>query len=238
MKQDNYVANSRLVQLKDIRVDLNQKVDFNDDNSKYRFDHPIKVCRNTNLVFSAYDLNGLNRVKCAFLGSFVKDEESPYRETDGYTNTSFKVSSCDAKTRYEYDSQTTTDLALTKGRFYTQNSNENLYIDSNVDTECFNSYDSMDKYVFVLDFEPSIDHDSMFNLSALDGLSTYSYNILSDAGFIPHFAYQSLIRYDDSDRDCGTAYTWRNKYLARKNHMQFELLGIDDKKIPDAFTAM
>ena len=30
----------------------------------------------------------------------------------------FKVSSCGAKTRYEYDSQSTVDLALTKGRYF------------------------------------------------------------------------------------------------------------------------
>jgi hypothetical protein len=159
-------------------------------------------------------------------------------ETDNYTNTSFKVSSCEAKTRYEYDSQSTVDLGLTKDRLYSENTDSSVYINGYVTKECFNSYDSNDKYVFVLDFEPSIDHDSMFNLSALSGLSTYSYNILSDAGFIPHFAYQSLIMYDSSDRDCGTAYTWKNKYLARKNHMQFELLGIDDKNIPLEFETM
>ena len=77
LKQDNYVANDRVIQLKDITIDLNERVDFGKDNWKYRFDHPIKVCRNTNFVFSTYDKNGLNRVKCAFLGEFLIFVDSP-----------------------------------------------------------------------------------------------------------------------------------------------------------------
>ena len=33
------------------------------------FDRKIKVCRNTNFVFSALDINGMNRIRCAFLGT-------------------------------------------------------------------------------------------------------------------------------------------------------------------------
>ena len=61
----------------------------------------------------------------------------------------------------------------------------------------------------------------------------YAYNILVDAGYIPHFAYQSLMKYDD--KDGGIAYTWRNKYLVGKEHMQFELLGLDDKQIGNMY---
>lgn len=269
LKQDNYVANDRVIQLKDITIDFNEMVDFGKDNRKYRFDHPIKVCRNTNFVFSTYDKNGLNRVKCAFLGTFVKDDDN--RGSDSYNTLSVKKSSCDAKTRYEYDSRNTTDLSLSKGEYFRKDNdlwmldstsspsakkwNETVmdsenrqYIDEHVAPNPestkqkpweskFNSYDSMDKFVFILDFEPSIDHKSMFDISWYDGLSTYSYNILGDAGYIPHFAYQSLVRYDYGDSG-GTAYTWKNKYLNRKNHMQFELLGLDDKEIPEIFENM
>lgn len=54
---------------------MNHIVDFGDDWRKFRFDHPIKVCRNTNMVFSPYDCNGQNKVKCAFLGVFMDSGE-------------------------------------------------------------------------------------------------------------------------------------------------------------------
>jgi len=245
LKGDTHVVNDRLVQLKDMCVDLNQQVDFNDTDKKYRFDYPIKVCRNTRMVFSAYDRNGSNRMKCAFLGVFDANKE--HYLGNNYANTSCKVSSCMAKTRYEYDSQSTVDLGLTKGRYYLENidsdpsqygDDKDTYLDKYVAKECFNSYDSNDKYVFVLDFDPSIDHKSMFDISWKTGLSTYTYNILGDAGYIPHFAYQSLIRYRADDKDAGVAYTWKNSYTESKDHMQFELLGLDDKALPLTYEAI
>lgn len=112
------------------------------------------------------------------------------------------------------------------------------YIDQDVDGK-FNSYDSMDKYVLVLDFKPSIDNRILFNGSVgrSSGFTAAAYNILGDAGYIPHFAYQSLVKYADGD-DGGTAYTWKNEYLAGKQHMQFELLGIDDADVPVAYDFM
>ena len=114
-------------------------------------------------------------------------------------------------------------------------SGERTYIDQEIRDEKFNSYDSMDKYVMVLDFESPIDSGDLFKRSAESSLNAYSYNILSDAGFIPHFAYQSLVRYDLSDKNCGISHTWKNAYLKDKEHMQFELLGLDDKEIPKAY---
>lgn len=100
----------------------------------------------------------------------------------------------------------------------------------------FNSYDSMDKFVFVIDFQPSIDTKEMFNMNWGNGMSANSYNILSDAGCIPHFAYQSLVKY--ADKDGGIAYTWNNKYLENRDHLQFELLGLDDKAVPKVYDEM
>ena len=58
----------------------------------------MMVCRNTNLVFSPYiDENGMNRVRCAFLGCFIDENDDEYSR--------FKVNSCGAKTRYELDSK-------------------------------------------------------------------------------------------------------------------------------------
>ena len=230
-------------------VDLNQTIPFGEKNAKRMFDKPVKVCRQTNVVFSAYDDQGMNHVKVAFLGVF---DRRPEGEADGAEDefyrmhSEFKVSSCDAKTRYEYDSQSTTDLALTKGRYFDKTDGkwvepgnddwnadisdpeDRVYIDDHVapnptPTEDkpweskFNSYDSNDKYVLVLDIVPSIDSDVLFNMSWDTGMTGHVYNILSDAGCIPHFAYQSLVRY--SDKDGGTAYTWRNKFLKGKNHL-------------------
>lgn len=266
LKSENYAAQDRIIRLDDIRdraprddgtahfgIDINKKVAFSGwDKTKYRFDHPVKVCRNTNMVFSTCDVNGQNRLRCAFLGTFVKDVDE-----NGYTMRSVKTSSCQAKTRYEFDSQSTEDLSLVKGDYFKESDFDGKYVDSNIllgtkgeDEEdpgddippAFNSYDSMDKFVFVLDFQPSIDHKNMFDMSALDGLTCRSYNILSDAGCIPHFAYQSLVKFGDEngkpDRDGGTAYTWTNKYLQNKTHMQFELLGLDDQSIPKLYENM
>jgi hypothetical protein len=131
------------------------------------------------------------------------------------------------------------DLGLVKSGYFKQNPEDGFdnYIDAKVAEKCHNSYDSNDKYVFVLDFQTSIDNRTLF-LNTLDNMMSYSYNILSDAGYIPHFAYQSLVKYSDDDGVDGTAYTWRNKYLKTKNHLQFELLGLDDQRIPKAFDAM
>ena len=67
------------------------------------------------MAFSTYELNGTNRVKCAFLGIFDHGLDQ-----DGTDANSFKVSSCHAKTRYEHDSQNTTSLALVKGRYFSE----------------------------------------------------------------------------------------------------------------------
>lgn len=248
LKQDNFVAMDRVYGLP-VEIDLNDILKFNENNSKFRFDHPVKVCRNTNMVFSPYNANGQNKVKCAFLGVFIDEDEQSYSGDNNYDIKSVKFSTCDAATRYDYDSQSELDLGLVKGGYFEGDdvrwggfkdgisSDSRLYIDGRVAKDCFNSYDSNDKYVFVLDFQTSIDTSDLFLSTRGDAMS-YSYNILSDAGYIPHFAYQSLVKYGEKDKVDGTAYTWHNKYLKTKNHLQFELLGLDDKSIPDAFDAM
>ena len=195
----------------------------------------MKVCRNTNLVFSPYDDGGMNKVRCAFLGVF----DVPFN--DG----SFRRSSCEAKTRYEFDSQSPLDLALTKGRYHLgedeawedSTHGKRRYIDSRI-ASAYNSYDSLDKYVMVMDIQSPLDVKGVFDAGWETSVVSSVYNILGDAGCIPHFAYQSLIGYGSEDRDAGTAYTYRNKYLKTKDHMQFELLGLDDKSIPEAFETM
>ena len=239
LKSDNFSTNPNIVQL-NADIDLNKKVDFGSEHVKYLFDNPVKVCRNTNVAFSVCDINGQDKVKCAFLGNYV----------DGNSTTQFKVSSCGAKTRYGFDSQSEVDLALTKGKYYDGRAYvesrdgeeppiESLrYIDEKIAHRDFNSYDSMDKYVFVIDFDSPLDSQRMFSLTGSTNIRTHVYNVLGDSGYIPHFAYQSLVNYDSSDKDCGTAYTWKNKYLASKDHMQFELLGLDDKGISDVYDTM
>jgi hypothetical protein len=244
LKQDNFSAMDRVYELPIEEIDLNAISDFSDKFLKYRFDHPIKVCRNTNMVFSPYNSNGQNKVKCAFLGVFIEDDEEPHKEKNNYNNKSIRFNTCDGATRYEHDSQSVVDLGLTKGGYFKQNPEHGTdnYIDDFVNDEvlekdAFNSYDSNDKYVFIIDFQTTIDNSTLF-LNTKDNLMFYSYNILSDAGYIPHFAYQSLVKYGEDDGVDGTAYTWRNKYLKTKNHLQFELLGLDDQRIPKAFDAM
>ena len=169
-------------------------------------------------------------------------------------------------TRYEFDSQSTTDLALTKGNYFREDDSwvetdssrsrwtaevssrsDRKYIDEHVAPNPeptdekpweskFNSYDSNDKFVFIIDFGTSIDLKGVFRTGWRNNISSHSYNILGDAGYIPHFAYQSLVKYDG--KDGGTAYTWRNKYLQGKDHMQFELLGLDDKGLTEEFETM
>lgn len=254
LKLQNYAANDQLIRLDDVEIDLNKKVDFMDDKSKYLFDYPIEVCRNTNFVFSTYVLNGMNRIKCAFLGVFAQGQEDD----------TYKVGIAGAKTRYEFDSKSEVELGQLKSRYFKGRSEDwnpgfeneipvedRKYIDMHIlGTEgdpddpdddikpAFNSYDSNDKYVFVLDFKPSIDNKTLFDMGvkAADALTALSYNILGDAGYIPHFAYQSLVKY--GDKDGGIAYTWTSKYLYGKDHLQFELLGLDDKAIPELYENM
>lgn len=75
LKQDNNATTDRISVLGDYVLDLNQKVDFDGSRSAYRFNNPMKVCRNTNVAFSVADVNGLNKVKCAFLGTFQNPDE-------------------------------------------------------------------------------------------------------------------------------------------------------------------
>ena len=125
LKQTNFVTSERIIQIGDedhpIQIDLNETTDFHKKHLKYRFDHPLRVCRNTNFVFSTYELNNMNRLKCAFLGTFMKDDTELPRpngengelknviEDNDYQTTSIKRSSCDAETRYEFDSQSTAE---------------------------------------------------------------------------------------------------------------------------------
>ena len=90
--------------------------------------------------------------------------------------------------------------------------------------------------MFLIDFQPSIDQKMLFDMSSMSGIQTSSYNILCDAGCIPHFAYQSLLKYDPSDPG-GVAYTFRNQHLKGKTHMQFELLGLDSRGLGDIYKA-
>ena len=69
------------------------------------------------------------------------------------------------------------------------NLDERRYIDAHLARKGFNSYDSLDKYVFVIDFEASIDNKNMFDLGWRSGVIASQYNILGDAGYIPHFSY-------------------------------------------------
>ena len=113
MKTDKHVSAQLMTKLKTGVIDLNKMVDFGEDKRNWWFGHPMRVCRNTNLVFSTYEQNGLNKVKCAFLGQFANSFE------DGQHGIySTKRSSCDALTRYEYDSQAAKELSLTKGSHF------------------------------------------------------------------------------------------------------------------------
>ena len=257
LKDDRFVAQKRIFMDQPLNspLDLNKLLDIGKNTSRFLFDHPVKVCRNTNLVFSPYeDGNGMNKVKCAFLGVYM--DKVPKMEKDNHNIKSVSFNTGNGATRYEHDSQSPLDLGLVKSEYYKPwtDGDGNLvldehgnplnignspifgnYIDQRISRECFNSYDSNDKYVFVLEFQSSVDNDILFNNSS-DTPMAYAYNILSDAGYIPHFAYQSLVKYND-DVD-GTAYTWKSKYLVGKEHLQFELLGLDDKEIPDAYANM
>ena len=213
LKQDNFSAMDRIYELPILDIDMNEI----DGLSKFKFDHPIKVCRNTNMVFSPYNSNGQNKVKCAFLGVYIDETENPFIDgknspRNNYGIKSVKFNSCDGATRYEHDSQSVVDLGLTKGGYFKQNPEkgtdnytDDFVNDEFIDKPAFNSYDSNDKYVFVLDFQTTIDNQSLF-LNTKGNMMFYSYNILSDAGYIPHFAYQSLVKYGDGVD--GTAYTW------------------------------
>ena len=224
MKIQNYVSCPR------IRVNGPNEIDLNRmDGGKPLFGHRVKVCRNTNVAFCPYNYNGMNKVRISLLGVFV----------DGQKIDSHGESSCDAKTRYELDSSGVLELSMLKGKYFDRDdekwgniqNDKRKYIDQGIAEE-FNSYDSLDKYALVLDLIPSADNTYLFNNLVNSGsYSGSAYNILGDAGYIPHFAYQSVVKYPNGD-DGGTAYTWKNKFLAGKNHMQFELLGIDDLNLP------
>ena len=54
--------------------------------------------------------------------------------------------------------------------------------------------------MFVVELQPSIDHKDTFDKDWEKGIQTSTYNILCDAGCIPHFAYQSLLKYEKKDR--------------------------------------
>jgi hypothetical protein len=66
------------------------------------------------MVFSPYDCNGQNKIRFAFVGTFQS----------GQGTTTFKQSSCAARTRYEFDSQSTIDLSLTKGEHFRGNDDD------------------------------------------------------------------------------------------------------------------
>ena len=83
-----------ITQLDDISIDLNKVLEFGADKERYLFGSQVKVCRNTNMVFSPFDSSMQTKVKCAFLGTLTKE----------FNDGAYKVSSCDAMTRYEFDS--------------------------------------------------------------------------------------------------------------------------------------
>lgn len=237
IKSDNYVINEQIQELEIKSIDLNSFLPQGEDMMKWRFDGPIKVCRNTNLVFSPYEDRGLNKVKCAFLGNFPSELETRQ----------FKVNCGMAKTRYGFDSKSPLDTSQLKQRYFRGDDGDwrdesgrkvspsevRRYVDSGILNKGYNSYDSLDKYVMVLDFDSPLDNKTLFDLSSIRGLKTYSFNILSDAGFIPSFACQSLVKY--GDKEGGITKTWMSKHLKDKSHMQFQLLGMDDCNIAQAY---
>ena len=132
---------------------MNEKIPILDDGKEgqYRFGGDVRPCRGTNLVFSAYDDGNMqNKVKFAFLGIFADTDISEFR-----------INSCNAKTRYEFDSQCEGALSLLKDKHY----QDSRYVDEDILSNGFNSYDSMDKFAMVVEFDTPIDNKTLFDSS-------------------------------------------------------------------------
>ena len=113
LKDDRFVAQKRIFMDQPLNspLDLNKLLDIGKNTSRFLFDHPVKVCRNTNLVFSPYeDGNGMNKVKCAFLGVYM--DKVPKMEKDNHNIKSVSFNTGNGATRYEHDSQSPLDLGL------------------------------------------------------------------------------------------------------------------------------
>lgn len=252
VKSPNYVASSAVRILNPVSIDLNQQVAMEvqglssgeslaKDYRQPRFGHEVRVARSSRVAFSPWESNGQNRVRLAFLGCLAGDLD----------RAAYQVSSCDAMTRYELDSQSPAELALVGNARHEANGTELKWTDGQGRTQeltlaqidpdvanSFNSYDSLDKYVLVVDLDTPVDSKPLFDLAAPKAIRCSICNVLSDAGWIPHFAFQSSMPYGDEHPEGGIAKVWENPHLGGKDHWSFQLLGLDDRRLAQAYDAM
>ena len=199
-------------------------------NADNLFSGTVLISNGTSVLFS---LDG-EKLGFAFLGSLTQKSQDIVSKT--------LATGC---TRYLADSDPQEKIALLRKRFYEVDGepdevaerNVGVYADlriSDDERNIWNSFDRNDKFVCVVQYDGTLTGGN-WALEAKNSskFSSRILNLVSDASYIPNFAYQSPKDFERFPEVSGTNRLFKSTYFALRDHWAIQLLGLENNLLLD-----
>lgn len=199
-------------------------------NADNLFSGTVLISNGTSVLFS---LDG-EKLGFAFLGSLTQKSQDIVSKT--------LATGC---TRYLADSDPQEKIALLRKRFYevkgepdeVAGKNVGVYADlriSDDERNIWNSFDRNDKFVCVVQYDGTLTGGN-WALEAKNSskFSARILNLVSDASYIPNFAYQSPKDFERFPEVSGTNRLFKSTYFALRDHWAIQLLGLENNLLLD-----
>lgn len=219
--KSNYETQEKLTIYNEKRISINA------DNL---FSGTVLISNGTAVLFS---LDG-EKLGMAFLGNFTRTSQDVVSRT--------LASSC---TRYLADSDPQERIALLRKKFYLVKGERDEEADKDIGTyadirisdderNIWNSFDRNDKFVCVVQYDGALMGGS-WELEAKNStkFSSRILNLVSDASYIPEFAYQSPKDFERFPEVSGTTKLFDATYFALRDHWAVQLLGLENNLMLD-----
>ena len=198
-------------------------------NAESLFAGTVLISNGTSVVFSCDS----DKLGFAFLGNLTSFSRDVVSKT--------LATGC---TRYLADSDPVEKIALLRKLFYKVYSEidpkykkpidtyADLRIaDAETDFQLWNSFDRNDKFLCVVQYEKALNVGT-WRLEPKGDMALFSsrlLNLVSDASYIPEFAYQSPKNFNRFPEISGMNKLYLSSYFNHKNHWAIQLLGLENK---------
>ena len=199
-------------------------------NADNLFSGTVLISNGTSVLFS---LDG-EKLGFAFLGSLTQKSQDIVSKT--------LATGC---TRYLADSDPQEKIALLRKRFYEVKGEPDevagktvgVYADlriSDDERNIWNSFDRNDKFVCVVQYDGTLTGGN-WALEAKNSskFSARILNLVSDASYIPNFAYQSPKDFERFPEVSGINRLFKSTYFALRDHWAIQLLGLENNLLLD-----
>ena len=199
-------------------------------NADNLFSGTVLISNGTSVLFS---LDG-TKLGFAFLGNLTQRSQDIVSKT--------LATGC---TRYLADSDPQEKIALLRKRFYEVKGEPDevagktvgVYADlriSDDERNIWNSFDRNDKFVCVVQYDGALTGGN-WALEAKNSskFSARILNLVSDASYIPEFAYQSPKDFERFPEVSGTNRLFKSTYFALRDHWAIQLLGLENNLLLD-----